>query len=800
MTTAKFYRLKENPFEPTGAAAGKYPFVPPANFSILEQKIMEAGTEKKLYTLLVNSPHGAGKSTTMEYLKTKAINGGYLSFRAPVILTKLLNLGIQNFVLDILEEASNYVKVEAFEKLKKESRPSMLRKALVNALSSIATKNKLMLWIIDEFDILADRPKEEQQAFLQFLRGVIDELATRDVPIAFIMSHTKYSSREFESHLFQTHEPFRSRLVASISLAYNFQEVRQIVESRLKIVSETPRSEGDISPFTEEALKSLYDMILSVRGTDALDNFRIFERICHFALIEGAKRGLHKIQSDLIRELFEQYGLKEFLSARQLRITSLKTAEEIASFKLKSLMERNEAILRGIIEGIPRSTILKEININKFETSYLGQVGDGNIGISSLYVDLTYQGKNISLLWFLAESRVNIIQAKDMDLVIETISELLKGYGYYHIILLSYVSDIEVPKISSDLFTRIKRISSGLANDLIGLSIGVDEDRTILAQSFETEIAPLLSHLLIKETRDITRKLSLPALEVIQTIYVLGAKYRMFTRETLRQTNKRLFMRKAALQDRYIKEAVQAGFAEEEAGQITPAIPKAHIFLLEILKENPIEYQNLIDKLGSAGEPIVDSALQFHLVYREGEKIVRQKLIEYENKVSYIFDELRKVHENDVVKKSEPGQWIEWLLDAYETYKKNGRNYHAHIVLSTIEKLGPQILAEINKLFLSSPIEIKTGTEIAKPAFTSVLVPETTTLRAPTPALEREQDIEVTEDIILQTVRTLGPVTIQEIEHYLSSKGYEADIKSTVISLILRGKLKVTLPEREIDE
>jgi hypothetical protein len=73
-------------------------------------------------------------------------------------------------------------------------------------------------------------------------------------------------------------------------------------------------------------------------------------------------------------------------------------------------------------------------------------------------------------------------------------------------------------------------------------------------------------------------------------------------------------------------------------------------------------------------------------------------------------------------------------------------------------------------------------------------------LRAPTPALEREQGIEVTEDIILQTVRTLGPVTIQEIEHYLSSKGYEADIKSTVISLILRGKLKVTLPEREIDE
>jgi len=793
MTTAKFYGLKENPFEPTGAAAGKYPFVPPANFSILEQKIMEAGTERKLYTLLVNSPHGAGKSTTMEYLKTKAINGGYLSFRAPVILTKLSNLDIQNFVLDILEEASNYIKVEAFEKLKRESRPSVLRKALVNALSSIATKNKLMLWIVDEFDILADRPKKEQQAFLQFLRGVIDELATSDVPIAFIMSHTKYSSREFESHLSQMHEPFRSRLVASISLAYNFQEVRRIVESRLKVASETPRSDGDISPFTEEALKSLYDMILSVRGTEALDNFRIFERICHFALIEGAKRGLHEIQPDLMRELFEQYGLKEIPVARQRRIT-LKTTEKIASFKLKSVMERNEAILRGIVEGISRSTVLKGIDVNKIETSYLGQVGAGNVGISSLYLDLTYQDKNVSFLWILAGSKTNIIQAKDVEVTIETVRELLKGYGYCHIILLSYVSDIEISKISSDLFTRIIRISSGLADDLIGLSIGVDEDKTVLMQSFEAEIAPLLLHLLAKETRDITGRLSSPALEAIQTIYVLGAKYGTFSKETIRQTNKRLFMRKAKLQDRYIKEAVQAGFAEEEAGQLAPAIPKAHIFLLENLEEGPTEYRKLIDKLGGAGESIIDSALQFHLVYREGEKIVRQKLIEYESKVSHILDELRKAYESEVIKKSEPGQWIEWLLDAYEIYKKNGRNYHAHIVLSAIEKLGPQILAEISKISLPLSIETRIEPEIAKPAFSS-MPPETPMSHAPAPSLEREQGMEVTEDVILQTVRTLGPVTIQEIEHYLSNRGYEADIKSTVIGLILRGKLKVTLIE-----
>jgi hypothetical protein len=207
MTIAEIYSLKDNPFEPTGAAVGKYPFVPPANFPVLEQKIEEAGIEKKLYALLVNSPHGAGKSTTMEYLKSKASNGGYLSYRAPVILTKLSSLSIPDFVADVLQEASSYGKVEQLGKSKYASSPSALRRTLVETLAPIASKNKLMLWIVDEFDILADQPKQEQQLFLQFLRGLIDDLASRDspTPIAFIMSHTKYSSREFEAHLSEQH-------------------------------------------------------------------------------------------------------------------------------------------------------------------------------------------------------------------------------------------------------------------------------------------------------------------------------------------------------------------------------------------------------------------------------------------------------------------------------------------------------------------------------------------------------------------------------------------------------------------
>jgi hypothetical protein len=794
MTIAKVYGLKENPFEPTGAAVGKYPFVPPANFPMLERKIEEAGIEKKLYALLVNSPHGAGKSTTMEYLKTKAINGGYLSFRAPVILTKLSDLNLRNFVLDVLQEASNYAKIESFDRLKNENRPSILRKALVDVLSQVSAKNKLMLWIVDEFDILADRPREEQQIFLQFLRGVIDDLAIRDVPIAFIMSHTKYSSREFEAHLSQVHEPFRSRLVASLPLAYNFDEVKKIVELRLKTVRESPLSEGDLSPFTEESLKSLYDMILSVRGTDTLDNFRVFERVCHFALIEGAKRGLPKIDTALIQELFKEYGLKE-LPTREGRRISIKTAQEIASLKLKSTMEKNEAILQGILRGIAKSTLFAEMTLTKIQTSYLGQVGDGNVGISSLSLDLLQQDKAISIFWILATSKTGIIQEKDIEDILQVAAPLLKEYEKYsHITLFSYVSSVETLKTRLNSFTRTIWISSGLAEDLIGLGVGTEEDRDILIKSFETEIAPLLSQLITRETRDITTPLSSPALEAIQTIFVITVNGQSCSKEAIRQINKRLFMRKSMLQERYINEAIQAGFASEEAGQIEPSVPKAHRFLLELLDKGPLEYQEITEKLGSASEAIVNSAIEFSLVYRDGSKIVKHRLADHENKLLLTIKNLQKVLEDEALAQSEPGKWIEWLLKAYEYYKKSGRTYHAYIVLSAIEKLGPYIEQEIKKVSLEPP---RQATVEAVPQ--RLQVPQLSQKEMQPPVIVTQHPpptpTGTVEDAILRTLQIVGAMSIQEIEQQIKSQGYEEDIRSTVFRLILQGRLKVVSAE-----
>lgn len=797
MTIAKVYGLKENPFEPTGAGVGKYPFVPPANFPILEQKIEEAGIEKKLYALLVNSPHGAGKSTTMEYLKVKATNGGYLSFRAPVILTRLTNLSIEDFVRDVLREAGPFGKVESLSQSKFGTTPSLLRKALVDTLSPIASRNKLMLWIVDEFDILADQPEKEQRFFLQFLRDVMDDLAKKDAPIAFIMSHTRYSSRQFEANLSKQHEPFRSRLVASLPLAYTFSEVKKIIFERLRSVAMSGRQEGDIFPFTEEALKSLYDLILSVRGTDSLDYFRLFERICHFALIEGAKRDMKKIDTALIQELFKEYGLKE-LPLREGRNLSLKTAQEIVTIKSSGLVQKNEAILQGIVRGISKNQSFGEGCVKNLQTSFMGYVGDGSVGINSMSADILRQDHSISILWVLASSKDGILQAKDIKDVMQELKPLLRDYeAYSHKVLFAYVSSIQIPNFPKEDFDEVIWIRDVLAEDLIGLSAGVNEDAGVLVKSFESDIAPMLSQLIIRETMDITTPLSAQAAETIQTLFVIASGGQVCTKEAIRQSHKRLFMKKTLIQERFISEAIQSGFVKEQTNQLEPSAPKAHIFLLDLLEKGPQEANSLLEKLGVAGEAIVNSALEFGLIYRDGGKISKRRLAEYENVVMPNLNSLKMDYKDEVIKESEIGKLIEWLISADENSKKAEQSYPRYIILTAIQKLAPSIEKEVKKYTETLPpisVSIPNPEPVTKPPsavppFVTIVPPANVSSTTTSVPVNLTDSIDA---MIIQTLQKTGPLLIQEIDSQMKQQGYQQDIKGTVLRLIISGKLKVT--------
>jgi len=362
---------------------------------------------------------------------------------------------------------------------------------------------------------------------------------------------------------------------------------------------------------------------------------------------------------------------------------------------------------------------------------------------------------------------------------------------YAHIHLLSYVSGVEVLRIPSNPFDKVLWFQEGLAEDIVGLSVGVDEDSTVLMESFDVEIAPRLSQIVTRETRDITVTLSKPAYEVIQTLYVISIDGQSCTKETIRQRNKRLFMRRSAIQEKYVKEVIRAGFVEEEGNQLKPSIPKAHTFLLDLLEKDPQEHQQLLKKLGGAGEAIIESTLALGLIYKDGNRIVRHRLEDYETEVSAIIKSLEKAQENEVVKQSEPGKWIEWLLGAHEAAKRTERAYPRYIILSAIKELGPKIEDEVKSYLVKTSQEVEIESVEArpvrdKPSETIEETPESIEARP-----VRDKPSETIEDAILQIVQTTGAMSIQEIDTCLKQEGYEQDIKSTVFKLILEGKLKV---------
>ena len=112
-------------------------------------------------------------------------------------------------------------------------------------------------------------------------------------------------------------------------------------------------------------------------------------------------------------------------------------------------MERNEAILQGIVKGLSKSPFIGEQGCLKNKrTSFIGHVGEGGVAASSLSFDLSHKEKSLTIFWVLASSKQGIIQAKDIEDVTKVVVPIIQGLEEYsHIVLLSYVSSIDVTKI-----------------------------------------------------------------------------------------------------------------------------------------------------------------------------------------------------------------------------------------------------------------------------------------------------------------------------------------------------------------
>ncbi len=794
MTIAEFYGLKENPFEPTGAAVGKYRFVTPANFEILEDWIKRTSIEKKLYVLLVNSPHGAGKSTVVEELRQRAAGGAYFSYKAPVILTRLTSLSVEDFFGDVMDEARRHTKPKY---LGGPRRPGItkLQKTLTDTLKKIA-RQRTLIFIIDEFDILADSPQKEQQKFLQFLRGVIDDLAVEDLPIAFIMSHTKLSSRDFEAYLEETHAPFQSRIVDSVSLAYTLEEVTKIVASRLLHASKQTREQNDIAPFTEEALRTLFQLITSLRGTKNLDNFRVFERCCHFALIEGAKTKAQKIGDNIVREVFNAYGRKE-LPLREFRDLSPTTIQTIAEVSKAHLLERNIAILNGIVAAITHSQILGgEVAIESHTTSHVGEFSDGRLEISSLTLVTTYRDKSVSLRWHLASSPQDLISEDEVSTLLEEASRNPRMKEFYaHIDIFSYVSGVGVADVSHPSFDTVLRFKTTLAEDLIGLGSGVEADITTLTREFDRSIAPQLSELIRRKVRDITKDLVPPKRELVQTLHVMRNTGQTPTKESLRQAHKELFAKSRKISLPSVNEIIQLGFATERATELIPEEPKAHKKLLDVwLAKGDTERELIEQQFGNVSQAVLDSASALGLIVEDGGKIRARRLSDFETEMDGLISDLKETIESDLVRQTNPGERIELLLRALASSKEEHRKYDTFVILSTLQSLGQELLdlvVDIPREPATKPLTVEDSAETSVEESVVEGEAEGEGLAEETP-IHREQEIPV-EDAIIAALKGSPPMALGELERRLRERGYEQDIRHYVVRLVLSGKVRISL-------
>ena len=783
----EFYGLREIPFEPTGTGGSKYGYVPPENFSIVETALEEVVNEKKLYVLLVKSPQGGGKSSMVEELEKRAEQGKYAE-QNTVIVNRLINLDLKTYVNEFLRIIQNKTSIETQSTESKDD--AELRNIVVDILTKLGRTNNLVLWVIDEFDILGDFPEDQNRLFLQFIREIIDSLSKETLPVAFIMSHTMKSSQEFQRHLERMHGPFASR-VKPIEIGYSLEDIRKIAALRLGSVS--GRAFGEINPFSEESLRILYDFIVAADGTEKLSNFRLFEQCCYYALQEGGKREIATITPDVMQRIFVE-NYKEIEKEDELSL-GVKVARRS---KLKSSMTKNEAILQGLVEGIKEMSNFKILSVP--DTAYCGVVN--HVHVSCMNAKLNYRDKkDVVTAWFIASKEEGIMGDEDAISINELISEWLRNVGKYsHVKLLSYVSDISMAELKFDGIDKIVEVSKKAANDLVGLSCDEknENDKDRLMDGFNREIRPKLEEIFVKEVRDVTKVLSPQARRLIETLFLGHYSGKHLTKSSLRDDEKILFDEKSKKPEKFVTEIIDLGFASEEGYGVIPTIPKALCEFMDTIvsKETDIK---AFEKFGDLQHVLTETSESLGLIKREISEIIRNYPSEIESEIKEDVETVSNALSDEKVKRTKAGIKAQELINALENV--SGEDEITKVIVNNAaKKLLPSIIAEIKTIQKKMPEVVLRKTETIsrkleleeqlgegeheeQKAITTVAAPS-----EPEPTITEYKP--TIEDAIISIVNE-NPLTFRELTEELSSKGYSTDVRSIIIKLLISNRIKI---------
>ncbi len=776
---ALFYNLSEIPFEPTGAATEKYKYVAPKKFNNIEDTIEEVVREKKLYVILFRAPQGGGKTATAAELRRRVDAKKYAGGKGAVISNKLIDLDFSRYGADFVREATPLLPHFKWEKYKGKTSPGELRNAISSVLKNLGESHGLIVWVIDEFDILVDHPKAKQSEFLQYLRDIVDELSNEKLPILFIMSHTVKSSKEFEKHLADVHGPFESRIVVRLDIGYTFPEVRNIVAERLRPFRKKESAYNSIEPFSEEAVKELYNLVMLTGGTGELNDFRLFERCCYFAVLEGARAKHKLIEREEVQRVFqEQY--KSWGRAGVGEKLSLGVQSDRAGLLSAPPMRKNEAALRGLLKGLKLMRDFSEIT--DVQTPYAGKFGS-DVHLSTLRFSANHKptGKKVSVAWLLATKEEGIVLQNDLKSIDSAIPRILaENPTYSNLSILSYVSGLDLDTSQMTEFDRTIKISSETMQDImsLGLESTTEDDVEILRKNFDADIAPLLKEIFEESTRDITKPLTDPVRRLAIALNVSQVTGSKLTKEALKEESKKLFGSASKIGDRHLSDLFALGFAKEQGTEIVPALPRALSRLDELLHKQALRTEDILKEFGPNGEAVLDAAKDLRLVIVDEDGLVRRRQ-DIRKAVQEHVETVKPLLSKEV-KETFDGLKADQMVKAIG--KVTPDDVLGAITYSAVEELLPLIEERLEKTG-AAPTTAKASTTTAAPSAPSL----------PTrPQEAQPPDARKLGETVLSALKGRQPMTLDELKHDLISKGVPGDVNSAIISLILRNKLKLS--------
>lgn len=790
-SAAHFYGLNEIPFEPTGAAAGKYSYVPPREFSVVEDIIRDIVSEKKLYVMLLKAPQGGGKTATTDELKKRAESGKYASAPVTVVANRLLDLDIRHYAADFIAQARQGSVSEYAKKFSIGSKttPSECKNALESTLKHAGANSNLVLWVIDEFDILVDRPREEQSSFLQFIREIVDNLAGENFPIMFLMCHTVKSSKEFEQSLREAHGPMHSRIVTALELSYTFEETLEIVCTRLASVSMKPRHARDTAPFTENSLKLLYDLVVSTGATGELNDFRLFERCCFVSILQGARSKSKEIGKELASKIFGSlYKAAPSETPAKQRL-STQTRTEIAQVIRQSQMVRNEAIFNGIIKGLDlMKTQISEVN--DVVTDQRAEIAP-DIHISSLEYTAKHRGsgKQIHTLWILAARQKGMILQDDLGKIANRVLKIINEREWHpNVTIFSYISDLDLDTSALAFFDEKFKISTETARNLVMMGVASEDDVRKLRSSFDSDLAPELGDIYSTRARDVTKKVPDPVIQLVKALNIFQLAGAKVTRGSLRVEEKNLFFKETKIGDRHLSDLVELGFADEQSGEIKPRIPRAIMRLLEMVEKHSKPSSEVSSEFGDNGDFVVAAAEKLALIESSETSVRKTQLSELESNSSGLVSRCSTLMKDRAMASTFAGKRLRMLLDAAKGCKSNVPEFQKIVVLATINQLLPEILANLESQKIEPAAQPQAAIAVTVGPQATVTVP-TREIRPVATGTKIDEKFEGDIKKCLED----NALTLAQLETKLKSLGYAGDVRNRVLGMILRNQLKLSL-------